>query len=167
MIIYDPTLVDLTSNFLVLCTNLKVYYIIIHSGWGITWIFMRVNELTRFWWNCHIIWWNARLTHAYLVVSTHSELVGGARCKIPYYLGRVWNIWNGCLPVLQPYFVVLYCITLCEIRGKIVNPVRLSGKFITLCEIRGKIVNPVRLSGKFITLCEKGWGIVIHVPCVK
>ena len=25
MIIYDPTLVDVTSNFFVLCTNVKVY----------------------------------------------------------------------------------------------------------------------------------------------
>ena len=25
MIIYDPSLVDLTSNFFVLCTNMKVY----------------------------------------------------------------------------------------------------------------------------------------------
>ena len=31
MIRYDPTIVDLTSNF-VPCTNTIVYYIIIHSG---------------------------------------------------------------------------------------------------------------------------------------
>ena len=29
---YDPTLVDLTSNFFVLCTNMKVYFIIIVGG---------------------------------------------------------------------------------------------------------------------------------------
>ena len=35
MIRYDPTLVDLTSNFFVLCTNLKKnIYIIIHNGWS-------------------------------------------------------------------------------------------------------------------------------------
>ena len=28
----DPTLVDLTSNFIFLCTNMNVFYIIIHSG---------------------------------------------------------------------------------------------------------------------------------------
>ena len=31
---YDPTLVDLTSNFFVLYTNLKVY-IFIHGGWSL------------------------------------------------------------------------------------------------------------------------------------
>ena len=33
MIRYDPTLVDLKSNFFVPCTNAKIY-IIIHSGWS-------------------------------------------------------------------------------------------------------------------------------------
>ena len=40
MIRYDPTLVDLTSNFFVLCTNVKAY-IIIHSGWSLACIFMK------------------------------------------------------------------------------------------------------------------------------
>ena len=40
MIISDPTLVDLTSIFFVLCTNLKVYFII-HSGCSLAWIFMK------------------------------------------------------------------------------------------------------------------------------
>ena len=31
----DLTLVNLPSNFFVLCTNWKVNYIIIHSGWGL------------------------------------------------------------------------------------------------------------------------------------
>ena len=33
--ISDPTLVDLTSNFFFLCTNMKVKYMIIHSGMNI------------------------------------------------------------------------------------------------------------------------------------
>ena len=42
MIRYDPTLVDLTSNFFVLCTNMNVFiYIIIHSGLSLAWIFMK------------------------------------------------------------------------------------------------------------------------------
>ena len=36
MIRYDPTLVDLTSNVFVLCTNVNFIYIIIHSGWSLT-----------------------------------------------------------------------------------------------------------------------------------
>ena len=31
---YDHTLVDLTSIFFVLCTNVKVY-VVIHSGWSL------------------------------------------------------------------------------------------------------------------------------------
>ena len=34
MIRYDRTLVDVTSNFFVLCTNMNIY-IIIHSGWSL------------------------------------------------------------------------------------------------------------------------------------
>ena len=41
---YDPTLVDRTSNFFVLCTNLKVY-IIIHSGRSLARIFMKKRSL--------------------------------------------------------------------------------------------------------------------------
>ena len=37
MIRHDPTLVDLTSNFCVLFTNLKVY----HSGWSLAYIIMK------------------------------------------------------------------------------------------------------------------------------
>ena len=33
--IFDPTLMDLKSNFFVLCTNMKFIYIIIHSGWSL------------------------------------------------------------------------------------------------------------------------------------
>ena len=44
MIRNDHTLVDLISNFFVLCTNMKVNYIIIHSGWNI-FIKERVNHL--------------------------------------------------------------------------------------------------------------------------
>ena len=33
--ISDPKLVDLTINFFVLCTNMNVFYIIIHSGWSL------------------------------------------------------------------------------------------------------------------------------------
>ena len=40
-IISDPTPVDLTSNFFVLCTNMNFIYIIIHSGWSLAWIFMK------------------------------------------------------------------------------------------------------------------------------
>ena len=32
---YDPAQVDLTSCFSALCTNVKVFYIIIHSGWSL------------------------------------------------------------------------------------------------------------------------------------
>ena len=41
----DPQLVDMTTNSFVLCTNVQVYLIIIHSGWCLAWIFMkeRVN----------------------------------------------------------------------------------------------------------------------------
>ena len=46
MIKYDPTQVDLTSNFFVLCTSVKVY-IISHSGWSFTWIFMKDYALTQ------------------------------------------------------------------------------------------------------------------------
>ena len=35
MIRYEPTLVDLTSNFFILCTNMKFKYITIHSGWSL------------------------------------------------------------------------------------------------------------------------------------
>ena len=35
MIRYDPTLVDFTSNFFILCTNVKVYLYNIHSGWSL------------------------------------------------------------------------------------------------------------------------------------
>ena len=41
MIRCDPTLVYLTSNFSVLCTNVKFIYIITHSGWNLAWIFMK------------------------------------------------------------------------------------------------------------------------------
>ena len=41
MIRYDPTLVELTSNFLVLCTNVKFILWISHSGWSLAWIFMK------------------------------------------------------------------------------------------------------------------------------
>ena len=41
MIRYDPTIADLTSNFFVLCTNMKVTNIIIHSGWSLASIFMK------------------------------------------------------------------------------------------------------------------------------
>ena len=41
MIRCDPTLVDLTSNFFVLCRKLKFIKMIIHSGWSLTWIFMK------------------------------------------------------------------------------------------------------------------------------
>ena len=43
MIRYDPTLVNLTSIFFVLCTNMKFIfiYIIIHGGWSLAWIFMK------------------------------------------------------------------------------------------------------------------------------
>ena len=34
MIRSDPTLVELTSSFFILCTKMKVY-IIIHSGWSL------------------------------------------------------------------------------------------------------------------------------------
>ena len=37
---YDPTLVDLTSNFFVLCANV---YVIIHSGWSL-YISMNIDE---------------------------------------------------------------------------------------------------------------------------
>ena len=40
MIRNAPTLTDLTSNFFVLCSSLKFYYIIIHSGWSLAWICM-------------------------------------------------------------------------------------------------------------------------------
>ena len=33
--IADPTLVELASNFFVLCTNMKFIYIIIHCGWSL------------------------------------------------------------------------------------------------------------------------------------
>ena len=49
---YDPTLVGLTSNLFALCTNKKVY-IIIHSGWSLARIFMklRVKHVgTAVWW---------------------------------------------------------------------------------------------------------------------
>ena len=37
--IADPILVDLTSNFFVLCTNMNVYlYNYIHSGWSLAWM---------------------------------------------------------------------------------------------------------------------------------
>ena len=32
----DPTLVDMISNFFILCTNMKVICIIIHNGWSLT-----------------------------------------------------------------------------------------------------------------------------------
>ena len=35
MMRYDPTQVDLTSNFFVLCTNLKVYLYNYISGWSL------------------------------------------------------------------------------------------------------------------------------------
>ena len=36
MIRYDPILVDMTSNFFALCTNMKVnLYQITHSGWSL------------------------------------------------------------------------------------------------------------------------------------
>ena len=35
MLRYAPALVDLTSNFFVLCTNMKFIYIIILSGWSL------------------------------------------------------------------------------------------------------------------------------------
>ena len=35
MIRYDPTLVELPNNFFFLCTNVIVFYIIIHSGWSV------------------------------------------------------------------------------------------------------------------------------------
>ena len=41
MSIYDPTLVDLTNNFSVLSTNVKVMYIINHSGWSYALMFMK------------------------------------------------------------------------------------------------------------------------------
>ena len=41
--ISDPTLVDLTSNFFVLCTSVKVIYIIIHSGWSLALIFIKIG----------------------------------------------------------------------------------------------------------------------------
>ena len=53
--ISDPTLVDLTSNFFVLCTKVKVYIMmhlhlglhclpeIIHSGWSLAFMKERVN----------------------------------------------------------------------------------------------------------------------------
>ena len=31
---YDPTLVGLTINFFVVCTNVKCIYMIIHIGWS-------------------------------------------------------------------------------------------------------------------------------------
>ena len=47
MIRYDPTLVNLTRNFFVPCTNVKVYlYIIIHSGWSLAWILMKEMVIT-------------------------------------------------------------------------------------------------------------------------
>ena len=51
MIRYDPTLVDLTSNFFVLCTHVKVYLKIIHSGWSLAWIFMK-ERVNIDHWNC-------------------------------------------------------------------------------------------------------------------
>ena len=44
MVRYDPTLRDLTSKFFVLCTDVKVYYIIIHSGWSLARIFMKESN---------------------------------------------------------------------------------------------------------------------------
>ena len=35
MIRYDPTLVDLTDNFFVIHTKVKVYYVNIYSGWSL------------------------------------------------------------------------------------------------------------------------------------
>ena len=40
MIRYDPTLVDITSNFFVQCVQTFIY-IIIHSGWSKAWVFMK------------------------------------------------------------------------------------------------------------------------------
>ena len=41
LIRYDPTLVDLTSNFFVQYTQTWIFiYISIHSGWSLAWIFM-------------------------------------------------------------------------------------------------------------------------------
>ena len=47
---YDPTLVDLTSNFFVLCNvqTWKFNYIIIHSGWSLAWIFMKESHILKF-----------------------------------------------------------------------------------------------------------------------
>ena len=47
MLRYDITLVDLTSILFLLCTNVKLIYIIFHRGWSLASIFTLIKGINN------------------------------------------------------------------------------------------------------------------------
>ena len=64
---YDPTLVDLTSKFFVLCTNIKVYLHNFYSGWSLACIFMK--ERVKY----GLVFWN-NITTIAIAILTHMRV---------------------------------------------------------------------------------------------
>ena len=90
MIRYYPTLMDLTSNFFALLTNMQFIHIIIYrSGWSLAWIFLKemvkrcVNKHSIPFWSCSLKFQLQCFLHRFSHTQTFAHF---SLCRLNYFI---------------------------------------------------------------------------------